>query len=99
DRRQGRTQGVAHHDGTPGKPLGTRGANVVVVDHLQHGRARVARQQADVAEGEYDRGHDEVPRRVGGGCPLTLDHRVDREETGVVRGLRVLRVEATGAGQ
>ena len=50
--------------------LRARRADVVVPDHLEHGRARVARQQADVVGRQHERGEDQVVEGVPGGAPL-----------------------------
>ena len=56
DRRQRPAEDVASDDGPFGQPLGPRCPDVVVADHVEHGRAREACQQADVEGGKHERG-------------------------------------------
>ena len=55
---------VAEDDDPLRQPFGARGAHVVVADHLEHGRAREARQQADVERGEHERRQHEMVERL-----------------------------------
>ena len=77
DRRQRRPEHVAEDDGPLGQALGAGGTHVVVVEHLEHRRARVARDQADVVGGEHERRQDEVAERVPGDRPLARSSGVD----------------------
>ena len=68
--------------------LGARGADVVLLQHLEHGRARDAGDQRDVDEAERDRGQDQVlePRPEAPGDRRVALHRqpveLEREDVG-----------------
>ena len=73
------------------------GADVVLVHHLEHGRARVAREQAHVRSREDDRGQQQVLERVPERRPLTGQQRVHRVHAGDV--WRRRRRSATAASR
>ena len=60
-----------HDHEVPRQAFGARGADVVLAQHLQHGGARDAREQADLQQGERDagmvRGAQPADRVVGEG--------------------------------
>ena len=75
DRRQRGPEDVAPMHDALRQALCARRPNVVVPDHLEHGRPRVAGQQADVEGGEHERGQDQMVNRLAGDAPLTCEQR------------------------
>ena len=68
-------------------------------DHLEHGRARVAGQQADVEGGEHERRQEQVLEGVPSESTIAVEHGVDRVEArDAGRGARD-RVEPASARQ
>ena len=60
DRHRGVLQRMQEQDRRLAEALGPRGADVVLAQHLEHGRARDARDQRDVDAAERDRRQDQV---------------------------------------
>ena len=94
DRRQRRAQDVPDDDDPLGQPLRARGADVVVPDHLEHGRAREAGEQADVERRRARAPAGQVVERVPNVDHWPGEQRVDRVEAGDVRRRRHARDRA-----
>ncbi len=90
---------MADHDRALGQALRPRRAHVVVVDHLEDRRPRVARDQAHVERRQHERGEDQVVERVPGEGKLAVEDSVDRVEARDLSGRRRPRVEAAPAGE
>ena len=60
DRHGGVLQRVHEQDAALAEALGARGADIVLLQHLEHGGARDAGDQRDVDEAERDRRQDQV---------------------------------------
>src|SRR6266496_6440487 len=92
NRNGGITEGVLGHDDHLAEPLGARGADVVGAEHLQHGRAREARDRGHGEGAEGERGQYEVlpapPPR--GGEEIGLEGEEQDEEDAEEEGGRRL---------
>src|SRR5712692_1883895 len=65
---------VPRDDGTLGEALGTRRADVVLPDDLEHARAREAREGGGRGGAERHRGQDEMPQHVGHAASIGRAH-------------------------
>jgi hypothetical protein len=99
DRWKRRPQDVARDHDPLRKTFRARGANVVIADDLEDGRARVTGEQADVEGSEHERRKHEVVQSLREEPPLTGEQRVDRVQPGFVRRWQHSGVEPFGAGE
>ena len=65
DRKQGVAQGVPVDDHVFGQALGPGGQDVVLAQHLEHGRAQKARHAGQTPEGINEYGQQQMPAQVG----------------------------------
>ena len=77
-------QHVARTDRPLGQPLRAGGADEVVAQHVEDGRAGEAGEQADGVRGEDERRQHQVPERVPNDRPLAGEQGVDRVDAGDV---------------
>ena len=61
---------------------GPRGADVILLQHLQHGRADLAGDDAEMDEAQGQRRQDEMEQRADEGPAVARDQRVDGVEAG-----------------
>jgi hypothetical protein len=69
----------AHH-AKAREPLGARGADVVLAEHFEHGRARHARDHRERHGAQHDGRKDQVVQRRPEGIGIAGAQRVDQEE-------------------
>ena len=59
-------QGMQADDAAVGEALGAGGADIVLAQHLEHGRARLPGDDGERNGAEHDRGQDQVAQRRDG---------------------------------
>src|SRR5215218_6105404 len=82
DGDEGVAQGMQGDDPEPGEPLRLGGADVILAENFQHGRARHASDDGERNGAEHDGGQDQVVHRRPEGFGLIGEQRVDQQETG-----------------